>query len=510
MQRTTAEFTHLSSIARWAALALLLLTLSPVGYARSTATDFPADAPWLNVSEKLSMEQLKGKVVLLDFWTYGCVNCMHVLPDLARLEEQFGHALAVISVHSPKFENEKNTERLRQIVARYEIKHAVVNDVDFKLWRAYQVNAWPTFVLIDTNGQYVGQLSGEGQYETLQQAIKLLLEEADDIDRKPLPIALETLPESRFAAPGKAVSNGDYIAVADTLHHQIVVTDKHGKTVQRIGTGNAAFNDGSASAASFNSPQGLAFAEQTLYVADTGNHALRAIDLSSWQVTTVAGTGQLGRNYNASGKATAVALRSPWDITMYQDDVIIAMAGTHQIWRYSPSQQRLSILAGSGREALLDGTAKQAAFNQPSGLAVVGDTLYVADAEASAIRAIDLTTQKVRTVVGQGLFEFGSKDGDFARALLQHPLAVAALTPDQLVVADTYNHQLRLLDLGTQQVSTLHLSDSLLEPGGVSIIRTNEQNQLLIADTGHQRILIAKPSADGWQLQPLPDDDADD
>ena len=126
---------------------------------RVRAPELEGGRGWLNTDRPLSIAGLRGKVVLLDFWTYGCVNCMHVIPDLRALEEKYSRQLVVIGVHSAKFENERDTENIRHIVLRYGLEHPVVNDADFRIWRAYTVRAWPTLVLIDADGYIVGHLA---------------------------------------------------------------------------------------------------------------------------------------------------------------------------------------------------------------------------------------------------------------------------------------------------------------------------------------------------------------
>jgi thiol-disulfide isomerase/thioredoxin len=158
---------------------------------RVRAPEFPR-AEWLNVAAPLSLKSLRGKVVLLDFWTYGCINCMHVIPDLKRLEEKYAEELVVIGVHSAKFTNEKNTENLRRILVRYDIDHPVVNDAEFTIWRSYGARAWPTLVLIDPEGYVVGAASGEGHGDGFDRAIAAVIHVFDErglIDRTPLPPA---------------------------------------------------------------------------------------------------------------------------------------------------------------------------------------------------------------------------------------------------------------------------------------------------------------------------------
>ena len=467
--------------------------------AKASDIYLPSSLDWFNVSRDLTEDDLKGKVVILDFWTYGCVNCVHVLPDLHQLEKDFGNKLAVISVHSPKFDNEKNPTTLKNIIARYEIQHAVANDIDFKVWREFGVRAWPTFVVFGPDGKYAGKLSGEGHYKSLKRATELLLEQYEGkVNETALPVKLETMPDSYLKAPGNIAVNDKYIAIADSLNHRIVISDHTGQVLYEVGNGEAQWLDGSFKNASLFQPQGLVFSdENTLLVADTGNHTIRRIDLKKQTIVTLAGTGKLGRDYRLYDDPLKTSLRSPWALALRNNDLYIAMAGTHQIWHMDMTTNKLSVFAGSGREQLTDGSLMQAAFNQPSGLYIQGEKLYVADAEASAIRVIDIDPaikdKKVDTVVGKGLFEFGDKDGNFRRALLQHSKGVVAIDDETLVIADTYNHKLKKVNLKRRFVDTIDATkDQLNEPGGVAFW----QNNVFVADTNNQAIKVYDISAD--------------
>lgn len=451
---------------------------------------------WLNVSKPLTLRELRGKVVILDFWTYGCINCMHVIPDLKRLEAKYGNRLAVIGVHSPKFENEKNLDTLRNIVIRYDLVHPVVNDTQFTLWRQYGIRAWPTLVIVDPVGGIVGGVSGEGHYDVLDKYIGDLLNRfAAQIDSTPLPLALEKSKASAslLAAPGKIAASGNSVAIADSLHHRILLTDAKGKITQIFGGGTAGFKDGDPSTARFFSPHGLCFGSGGLYVADTGNHAIRFIDLARRSVTTVAGNGRQAGSIRAEAKRHEVGLRSPWDVACQDGTLYIAMAGSHQIWRLDTRTQGIAPFAGSGREDIADGNLSAAAFSQPSGLSLFDHWLYVADAEDSAVRRIDLRSgsEKVETLVGTGLFDFGDRDGAFANAKLQHVMGVAALDENRILIADTYNHKLKMLDLRSRTVTSLAGNGkpgkelNLNEPGGLAVLG----GAALIADTNNNRIM---------------------
>jgi thiol-disulfide isomerase/thioredoxin len=483
---------------------------------RLRATAFDSGLPWLNVERPLTLDDLQGKVVILDFWTYGCINCVHVLEDLRRLEHRFGDKLAVIGVHTPKFDNEKNLETLRSIVVRYRIEHPVVNDVDFELGRYYGMRAWPTQVVVDPQGNVVGQVVGEGNYDVLEKAIDRLLDRhREHLDDSPLPLALESarLGDTLLAAPGKIAVSERRVAISDTLHNRIVVTDHQGNIESLFGGPDAGLRDGAADTARFASPQGLAFDAGGLYVADTGNHAIRYIDLLRGEVTTVAGGGEQEIGHQGDYVATAVRLRSPWGLAVREQSLYIAMAGNHQIWRLELESGRIADYAGSGREGLRDGALERARFSQPSGLSLHGKWLYVADAEDSAIRRIDLDNERVETLVGTGLFDFGDRDGAFDKAQLQHVLGVAAVDDSTIVVADTYNHRLKQLDLVKQQVvslagtgmpareqgeaRTLHLN----EPGGLAVLG----DRVLIADTNNNRIVdynLQSGRAAEWVVTP--------
>lgn len=473
---------------------------------RVRAPEFPVGLDWLNVSRPLTLADLRGKIVLLDFWTYGCVNCMHVIPDLKRLEAKYPQELVVIGVHTAKFEHEGETENIRRLVLRYELEHPVVNDRHYQVWEAYAVRAWPSFALIDPGGYVVGHHAGERVYGLFDTAIGALIREAEakgTLDRRPLEVTLarEALPDSPLRFPGKILADGvnNRLFIADSNHNRLVVTDLAGQVQATIGSGIAGQQDGDYRSAQFHRPQGMALADaQTLYVADTENSTIRRVDLASQQVVTVAGTGKQDFIRPASGRALELALNTPWDVLYHQGILYIAMAGQHQLWAYNPDMETVYLLAGTGREALVDGTQLQGSLNQPSGLTTNGQLLFFADAEASAIRSAGLDIGgQLHTLVGTGLFDFGDKDGVGDEALLQHPLAVA-YHEGLLYVADTYNSKIKRLDPVTRAVTTFLGGDRgwqdgvgsearFDEPGGLSIA----QGQLYIADTNNHLIRVA-------------------
>jgi DNA-binding beta-propeller fold protein YncE len=470
---------------------------------RVRAPELAGGRSWLNTEKPLTLAALRGKVVLLDFWTYGCINCVHIIPDLKRLEAKYANELVVIGVHSAKFDNEKETENIRRIILRYEIEHPVVNDAHFAIWQAYSVRAWPTQVLIDPAGYVVGAVSGEGNYEVIDEAIRETVAEfrkRGELNEQPLKLALERarVGELPLAFPGKVLADERTMRlfIADSNHNRIVVTKLDGTVLDTIGTGAPGAQDGAFDRASFYRPQGMALDGDSLYVADTENHLIRRVDLKRRTVEAIAGTGRQSHAYGEEGAARSVALNSPWDLRIIGRALYIAMAGPHQIWKLDLEGGRISTFAGSGQEARVDGPLTEAGFAQPSGLASDGKTLYVADSEANIIRAIDLQPAgTVSTLVGGDLFEFGDVDGTGDDVRLQHPLGLVALD-GKVFIADTYNHKIKLLDPQTRTVKTFlgtgrpgqadGSSPTFYEPGGLSAVT----GKLFIADTNNHGVRV--------------------
>ena len=417
---------------------------------------------WLNTGgTPIRLADLRGRFVLLDFWTFCCINCLHVLDELRELEAKHADELVVVGVHSPKFEHEADPQALAAAVERYGVHHPVLDDPDLVTWQAYTARAWPTLVLIDPEGYVVAQYAGEGHAHAIEALLETLigrhqgrgtLQPGESPYVAPEPAATDL----RFPADAIALPQGGFL-VADAGHSQVVELAADAETVvRRIGSGDRALRDGDAETASFCEPNGLcllppdvaASVGYDVVVADTVNHALRGIDLASGEVTTLAGSGR--QWVHGDGTRT---LSSPWDVACWNGAVWIAMAGIHQLWTFDPATGEVAVAAGTGNEGLVDGPAAQSWLAQPSGLAPAGDRLWIADAEVSALRWLD--ADGVHTAVGQGLFDFGFRDGPAADALLQHPLGVAVLDDGSVAVADTYNSAVRRFDAATQRLTTL-------------------------------------------------------
>lgn len=480
----------------------------PVEPGTVNAPEFPAGAEWLNTDRPLSIAGLRGKIVLLDFWTYCCINCQHILPDLKRLEQKYGDCLVVIGVHSGKFIAEKDAANIRQAIMRHDIEHPVVNDPEMQIWSEYAVRAWPSLMLIDPRGKVIGNHSGEGVFEVFDKVIEQMAEhfEAEGLlDRTPLklPLERESRAESILSYPGKVLADADggQLFIADTGHHRIVATSLDtGAVLDVIGTGQPGFTDGTFEEAQFRGPQGMALEGDLLYVADTENHAIRRIDLRSRTVVTMAGNGRQDEDYNnLPGPARGRQLNSPWDLDIAYGVLFIAMAGTHQIWGLDLEEFYIAGHAGSGTEDHRDGPLLAASMAQPSGLTHDENHLFVADSETSSIRAVDLDPRggHVKTVVGEGLFDFGDVDGGPDVARLQHPLDVE-YAEGTLFVADTYNNKIKAIGLHTRNVRSFAgdraagLVDGAAddarfdEPGGLS----SADGKLYVADTNNHVIRV--------------------
>lgn len=457
--------------------------------ARVRAPEF-GDGSWFNVAAPLSLRELRGKIVLLDFWTFCCVNCLHVIDELRQLEHEFGDELVIVGVHSPKFEHEKSDRAVAAAVERYQVAHPVFNDPELRLWQQYAVRAWPTLVLIDPDGYVVAQAAGEGQTSALSRMIAELIERYDAIGslrRGDNPYRPAQPEPGELSFPAKAIRVGDTLLVADSGHHQLVETELDGSTVRRrIGSGERGA-DGQRLA----EPNGLtrlpadlaAELGFDLVVADTANHQLRGVRSADGQlVHTVDLAAGLAGTRTVTGAIPAVL--SPWDVAWWPalEQVVVAAAGVHLLLGWQPRTGVVGILAGTTVEGLKDGPALEGWLAQPSGLAVQGDRVWFADSENSALRYLDAGGQ-LHTAVGEGLFDFGHRDGPAKQARLQHPLGLAVLDDGSIAIADTYNGAVRRYDPATDEVSTL--AGDLAEPSGLLMV----DGELLVVESAAHRLV---------------------
>jgi thiol-disulfide isomerase/thioredoxin len=424
-------------------------------------------APVLNTKKPLKINDLKGKIVLVDFWTYGCINCQQVIPDLKFLEKKYPKELVILGVHSAKFENERGDFQIKKAAARFGIDHPVINDSKFVIWNSFNVKAWPTMVLIEPDGNIYKSFRGEGHRASLDQGIaelskkyqgKISLSEIKLVTEKhkmPFKFPSKMIEVLNFKGDGKAARLVFFLS--DSSHNEIVGLEKNGKEFLRIGKD------------SLNMPHGLAFKEDILYIADTGNHSLKAYDFSSKKISNLGGDGTRGRTW-----------ASPWDLEFIdQDTVAIAMAGTHQLYSYNTKNKKLTLMAGSGAESIDDGPLPKNSLSQPSGLSRVGDKLYFVDAESSSLRVLEKGS--IKTLIGKGLFKFGLIDGDRETARMQHTTGVYG-TEDKVYLADSYNNAIRVYDVKSGKLSTL--AKGLKEPNDVLL----SNGELIVVSTGEHLV----------------------
>jgi thiol-disulfide isomerase/thioredoxin len=459
---------------------------------------------WLNTGgRQVRLADLRGKIVILDFWTFCCVNCLHVLDELRPLEEKYGDVLVVVGVHSPKFEHERDPEALAAAVERYGVSHPVLDDPELQTWQQYAAKAWPTLSVVDPEGYVVATMAGEGHVEGLTRLVDELVAKHDakgTLHRGEGPYVPPAEPTTTLRFPGKAIGlDGGNLLVSDSARHSLVELAPDGETVlRRIGSGARGRADGTATDATFSEPQGLCLlpehvaeiAGYDLVVADTVNHLLRGVKLATGEVSTVAGTGRQWRSTvdDHAHDALSSDLSSPWDLAWYDDRLIIAMAGIHQLWWFDPVKRTTGIYAGTTVEALRDGPLPDVWMAQPSGLSVSPDgaRLWIADSETSALRFVE--DEAMGTAVGQGLFDFGHVDGPAGQALLQHPLGVCALPDGSVLVADTYNGAVRRFDPASDSVSTV--TGDLAEPS--DLVLGADGAVLVVESAGHRLTRLAQ------------------
>jgi DNA-binding beta-propeller fold protein YncE len=485
---------------------------------RQRVPPLPESLTWLNAAGPIELDDLRGKFVLLDFWTYCCINCMHILPELAKLEQAYDASLVVIGVHSAKFETERDAANITEAILRYDIRHPVINDANHAVWEAFGVNAWPTLILIDPEGYAVWGTSGEVTFDQLDAVLKPAVawyRKRGLLDETPLrfDLAAHQSEVTPLRFPGKLLADAasDRLFVADSSHHRVVVAKLDGTLVDTIGSGRAGRADGDFASAEFNDPQGMALMGNALYVADNRNHLIRKIDLANRKVSTVAGTGKQRRELPIPrrGNPRNTAIASPWDLLVFGNDLYIAMAGPHQIWRMELDGSSIGPYAGNGREDIVDGPllgkmpyeSGISSFAQPSGLATDGTWIYVADSEGSSIRAVPLDPRgEVRTVVGTSklpyarLFTFGDVDGPREQVRLQHALGVV-YDAGKLYVADTYNNKIKIVNAESGETRTLAGTGKpgraddpaeFDEPAGLSLAA----GRLYVADTNNHLVRV--------------------
>ena len=409
----------------------------------------------------LSLPGLRGRAVLLDFFTFGCINCMNNLPMLGRLQARYGGALQIIGVHSGKFAYEKRADAVRASVERLGIAYPILNDPGGDLAGRYAVKAWPTMVLIDAKGYVAATFRGEAQGIAIDLALRKM-------GLTPQKEGAEKPPGRALRFPEGVACEGERLYVANSGGGDVREYTKEGHLLRIF--------------APFGLPAGLAVHDGSLYIADRESGSVCRIDLRS-EVRTV-----LLEN-----------LRAPSALSVEETTVAVAEAGTHRITYYDKKTLQASAVFGNRFEALRDGTGEAAQLAQPMGLARCDDgRLWFVDAESSALRFIE--GDRVVTAVGEGLFSYG--DSDTEPVLLQHPQGIACgrisdgCGGGRLFVADTYNGKVKAYDPQSGRMMTL--LEGLREPTGICKTGCS----LFIAETGAHRVVRFDLSS--MTMTPLP------
>ena len=457
--------------------------------ARVRAPEWPASLEWTNTDQRPSLQALRGRVVLMHFWTFDCINCVNLLPDIRYVENKYHDGLSVVGVHAPKYEYQRQGAPVLKAVNRNHIRHAVANDVNFEMWQAYGVQAWPTVALIDAEGQLAALLPGEGRRQEIDALVGQLLDEAASKDQRVYesPIAAGRMePKLPLLFPRKLLATETSLWIADSGHNRVLECNHQGRILRQFGSGNPGYWDGRNQDAGFTDPQGLAIVKDWLYVADTGNHAIRRIRLLSGDVETAAGTGALGYDLpNDDIEPTKVAMSAPTGITGTGEKVYFVVSGQNQLWQLDLIKNRLSVLAGNGQLGLTDGDGFAASFAQPSGISLIGQQLVICDSASSALRVVRLLDNRVNTLIGAGLYEFGDVAGKREVARLQHPQDVCTDPRGLIFVADSYNGKIKALNMRTGELRALNVPYRLSEPSGLSLA----SSALWIANTNAHEIV---------------------
>ncbi len=465
------------------------------------APELPDTLEWLNLARPLRMSELRGRACALAFVSAGSAWSQQRLQELARLQARHGDRLQVLAVHVPRFEHERDARRTARRLALQGLGFPLAHDADWVAWQQFGIEAWPTVVLVDGEGRVRERVVGAADPVALESRVAELAAATSARPGAAFALRPQPQPAMPLRHPSGIAVGADYLYVADSGHHRILECDHAGRVLRQFGTGRPDLLDGPADLAAFQRPHGLDLQRDALYVADSGNHAVRRIHLRSGEVETLLGNGRAAAP--AVGEVSTAAstpLDHPRAVLLSGGMLFVACRGDNRVWRYDLASRRLEVAAGSGALAVRDGSGEDAAFAEPVALAAVQQLLYVCDAAGSAIRSLNERTGQVSTLVGQDPWDHGRADGARHAARLQDPQAIA-LDPDAPVlwIADAGNDLLRTLRLGGGELATHSLPERLHGPCGLAVAG----GAVWIADTEAHAILRLDTRTGGMQRIPV-------
>jgi len=449
----------------------------------------PDDLDWVNCAP-IALAKLRGRATLLYFFASSSIYCQQLSHEIKLLEAKFSNGLNVIGIHTPKFSYESESANVLKCVNRWSISHPVINDAQWRLWRMLNIQAWPTMVLLDAEGKISGVYFGDGHKAELESRINQLLNDAQMrgiASGEPPPNV--KIPETNgfLSFPSHVIAGVDRLYLSDTGHNRVLEMSFEGQVTRIFGSGNPGLWDGRGIETGFRAPTGLCLGKDQLFICDTGNHVIRRVRLTAHdQIDTIAGTGKMAAGLSDPGAARAISMASPTGCMWTQDKIFVTQSGQHQIWMVDLIRNTARRIAGSGQDGFADGSAAMAAFSKPNGITLARDGIYISDANNSAIRHISLTDFSMRTVVGEGGFEFGDADGSASTARLQHPSSVHFDSARNVIwIADSYNNKIKLYSIAKNEFKTLNVNYKLHEPQGLTIA----DNALWIVNTNAHELL---------------------
>lgn len=459
---------------------------------REVLPEIPDALHWVNCRESVRLSELRGRIVLVVFWNATSTSSMNLLSELRQLERRHPGAFVLLGVHTPRYTSQQPDAAVLNALNRSRFRTPIANDQDWLAWKLYSIPAWPTTLLVDTEGGLAARFVGEGRSEEIEEAVAQLQEGLPPAHVRSAPDLLESVraeATGALAFPTHVLATGSRLYVSDTGHHRIFECSHGGRVLRQFGSGTPGNWDGRLAACGFQSPHGLALDADVLYVADTGNHCIRRIKLESGEVDTVLGSGRPAYgDVETQGSGLRASINAPHAVAADGDVLYVAATGQNQILRVDLRTQHVTTLAGDGRCDVRDGIGSQASLAQPSALAPMPGQLLVADSGGNAIRRLRFADLALTKLVGSSPWEPGRQDGTGRKVRLAWPCGLA-VAENHVYVADTCNDRLCVLDPYSGELATLPFDHPLHEPQGLSFAA----GSLWVADRNDHAILRIDP-----------------